>query len=210
MSGNTLEFLIDGSGTPVARFYRNEYINILPVTKYQFERFIWKAAPSWCNYHAIIEKIGRISPVEINQNNLSSIFITEVSFKEALEYSKFFGGRLPTLREWDRAYDSIFTRGELFEEALKYMESVPVSRIDKRIIKLVEYLIKHNIKRTDLNDAIKELVCEFPVTAYPGRIYLKYCREDYALVAGNPSTETRGKEFGFCMVVRCNAVNHKP
>ena len=195
-----MEFIIDRSGAPAVKFSETKYIHILPVTKYQFERFIWKTSPSWCDYEKIIEDTGRVSPNGINRKNLSSAFLTNVNFEEALEFSKWLGVRLPTVKEWDEASDIVFREERLFENALKYMTEIKEKqKIDRRILKLIDSLCKLGIKRKDLNNVIGELVCEFLAEPY-GRIYLKY-NQGQALVTGSPSTKTRGNDFGFCGVV---------
>ncbi|ODS34709.1 MAG: hypothetical protein SCARUB_00145 [Candidatus Scalindua rubra] len=195
-----MEFMIDRSGAPAIKFSGTKYIYILPVTKYQFERFIWSTAPSWCDYEKIIEDTGRISPHEINIKNLSSAFLTNINFEEAQEICRWLCGRLPTVKEWDEVYEMVFSNYLLFDEALKYMTEMKEKRkIDIRILKLLEHLHRLGIKRRDLNSSIGELVSEFPVEPY-GRIYLKHNQEQ-ALITGSPSKKTRGNNFGLCCVL---------
>lgn len=224
-----MEFIIDASGAPAVKLSEGKYIQILPVTRYQFERFIWKRMPSWCDYEKALEETGRISPDEVTEENFASAFMTNVNFDEALEFSQWLGGRLPTVREWDSAYDAVLCRDDLFKDALDYIyhraeqkskqttpipsllgmnkvrhkrtdESKENARIDGRIVKLLEEFVKQGIKRTDLNDTvIGELVCEYPGPHY-GRIYLKYINKNHALVTGNQARKTRNRDAGFCVV----------
>lgn len=195
-----MKFITDKSGAPAVRFSEGKFINVLPVTKYQFERFIWKSAPLWCDYKKMIEDSARISPVEVNKRNLSAAFMTNINFEEALEFSEYFGLRLPTVKEWDEVYDILF-REDLFKETLEYMEGINgKQKIDRRVWGLIKSLHSLGIKRSDLNSYFGELVCEFPVEPF-GRIYLAYSNKRQVLVTGSPSTKTRDKNFGFCGVL---------
>ena len=225
-----MEFIIDASGAPAVKFSEGKYIQILPVTRYQFERFIWKRMPAWCEYEKSLEEVGRISPDEVTKENFASAFMTNINYDEALEFSQWLGGRLPTVREWDIAYDVVLCKGDLFRDALDYIyhragqkskQTTPISslfgvnkgrhkrthestentRIDRRIVKLLEEFVRQGIKRADLNDAvIGELVSEYPGPHY-GRIYLKYTNKNQALVTGNQARKTRNRDAGFCVVV---------
>lgn len=197
-----MEFRIDKTGALVVRFSIDKYIQVLPVTKYQFERFVWESAPS-LDYETMLT--GRASPEEVTRENLPSAFMTNINFEEAQKSAQWFGARLPTVKEWEEAYDTAFRDENLFEEALEYMVRLKTThRIERRILKLLEGLCKLGIKRSELECG--ELVSEFSQEPY-GRIYLKYSNNQQALVTGNPGRKTRDTNFGFCWVVNDNPGN---
>lgn len=199
--------IIDKSGAPAIKFSETKYIHLLPVTKYQFERFIWQASPSCCDYEKIIEDTGRISPDEINKKNLSSAFLTNINFEEALEFSTWLGARLPTDKEWEEAYNNVFKNSDLFKEIIEYFQSADKQQLDLRILKLIKSLINIKIMRNDLGNYLGELVSEFPISPY-GRIYLK-SNETTAQVLGRPSRKMKDSDFGCCCVIEEEVVFHK-
>lgn len=196
-----MEFIIDSNGAPAVRFSKDKYINVLPVTKYQFERYIWKAAPLWCNYDEFVKETGRISPDDVTLHNFLSVFITGISCNEAMDYASYFKCRLPSAKEWDEAYDSAFCNRDLFAKTLEFMNSRPEAQIDTRLVRLLRGLQNLGLTRGDLNTVIGEIVLEFPREPY-GRIYLKYNEKESALVTGQPSRETKGDNFGFLMIIK--------
>jgi len=194
-----MEWTVDKSGALAVKFSEGKYIHVLPFTKYQFERFIWETAPSWCDYEKVIEETGRVSPHKIDRKNLSCAFLTNINFDEARKISNWLGARLPVIKEWKEAYECIFTDDRFFEKALKCMTEAMRHRnkIDRRIFKLLEALSSLGIKRWELG--IGELVSEFSAAPY-GRIYLKLGKNQQAMVTGSSCEKTRHKSFGFCAV----------
>ncbi len=195
-----MEFIIDKSGALSVKILKGKYINVLPLTKYQFERFIWETAPEWCDYNEIIKTTGRVTPTRVNKQNHLSALLSNINFDEALEISRWFGSRPPTAKEWDVAYDMAFGEVRLFKEALIYMEKAKErSKLDIRMIRLIENMHSSGVKRKDLYNTVGELVCEYPLEPF-GRIYLKR-PDDQLLVTGKPSTKTRDLKFVYCGIV---------
>jgi hypothetical protein len=192
-----MEFIIDYSGAPAVRFSKNKYISVLPVTKYQFERIIWNTASCWQEYKRLLEISGRVAPHEINIGNLSSVFITGISFDEGMSYAKCMDGRLPTGKEWESAYE-FFQDTELFSNALNFLIQSSSRKIDKRLITLLKQLVNIGIIRTEFYN-IKEITPEFSKRPY-GIIYTKSLQNRTALVTGQPAREVRRNDFGFCVV----------
>jgi hypothetical protein len=196
-----MEFVIDRSGAPLVKFSKQKYIHVLPVTKYQLERFIWQIASFWCDYEVFLKDTERITPQKITPENFPAVFVTNINFEEALIISKWLGARPPVIKEWDEAYEVPFERKSLFREALNFITKVKRrQKVDKRIEILLDRLDDFGIQRKDLCLKIGEFACEFQREPY-GRIYLKSENKNQALVTGSPSKKTRGENFGFCGVI---------
>jgi len=81
-----LKFTIGIDKFPLIKFDTNKYTHIFHVTKYQFERYIWETAPN-IDYDKIIAENPRIPPDEISSKNLKSLFMTNVTLREASEFA---------------------------------------------------------------------------------------------------------------------------
>jgi len=197
-----MKFITDKSGAPLVKFSDAKYIHVLPVTKYQFERFVWQVAPSWCDYEALIPETSRVSTDAITPDNFPQAFLVNVNFEEVLSFFKWSGSRPAAVKEWDEACEKIFAKKELFKEAYVYMNKAfrEGQKVDRRISKLLKKLCDFKIRRQDLNCKIGELACEFSKEPY-GKIYLKQDDKSQGLVTGSPRRKARGNNFGFCGVM---------
>ncbi len=105
-----LNFILDPLGFPMVKLEKTGfYIHLLPVTRYQFERFICRSGikgygDSW---YEIVESLNhRISPVKIDHTNYEGAFISGITPMEAMDFICFLGKDfdLPTVEEWREAY----------------------------------------------------------------------------------------------------------
>ncbi len=220
-----MDFILDNSGAPMVQFSEKMYICVLPVTKYQFERYIWKTAPAWCDYEMVIKKTGRVSPSKVTSHNLSQAFLTKINFEEALKISAWLGGRPPTEEEWDEAYKGVFSKDDLLEEAFRFLEigeplhnrnncgtfSGEKRHVDRRFIEFLRKLISLEVQRKNLNDRninnndVGELVSEYPISGdsiepYDGMIFLKYPGRRVR-VTGRPILSMRNRTYGCGYVI---------
>lgn len=205
-----MDFVLDKKGVVAVRFDAGKYMHVLPVTKYQFERYIWEKAPDWVDYEEIVNETGRISPDEVTEDNIKQALLTRISFEEAVEISSWFGGRLPTADEWEKARDEIFDCESLFKDALAYCRSkmgetkpmnvTGTAAIDVRVVRLLERLVVIGIKRTDLRN-FGELVSKNPSMPFRN-LYVNYVdrRESFS-ITGDPRRKTRLMDSGFCGLI---------
>ncbi len=194
------EIIVDRTGAPLIRFSERKYISVLPVTKYQFERYIGDTAPEWCDYDALVAETGRVSPVNLTKELVSQAFVTNINFEEALDVAEWLGGRPCSVAEWDEVYDVFWKQDELFEKTLTLLNSEDDKQVDRRWIVLLEALKKFGISRAGLNELVEELVSECFGKSY-GRISLKHRQGETARVPGSPDTETKNLHCGFSYIV---------
>jgi hypothetical protein len=196
-----MEFIIDESGAPAAKFAENRYISVLPVTRYQFERFIWQAAPKWYDYEERSSNQARISPTKLTPQNMHSLIITGLSAEEASEYASHFRSRLPTGDEWDSAYDQIFKEKNLFKKALDFMnlKSGEETLFDQRIRWVIDSLTRFKVTRDNVNTVTGEIVAEFTGGTF-GQIGLRFSGKSSGQVMGQPSSKTPCDNYGFSVV----------
>jgi len=196
------EFIIDDSGGVAVKFEKHKYIQVIPVTKYQFERFIWQTGSCWDDYNQAIKDLSRISPQQLNKQKIINLFARNICFEDAQRFCKHFKARIPTKEELDRAYKSIFQYNILFQEVLSYIRSQRHKKdSDARIIKIIEAFVKIRIIRKGFGTlaGIGELVSEFSDEPY-GRIYARLNNE-FGLVTGNPSTKSKDPMFVFSCII---------
>lgn len=140
-----MKFVIEIDKFPLIKFDKDKYAHIFPVTKYQFERYIWESAPN-INYNEIIEANPRISPNEANEGNLDLMFLTNLTFEEARGFAEWVGGRLPTKNELDslNEYISGIKIGEI-----KNLLEKPENKtfIDERLLNILGKFESMNVKK---------------------------------------------------------------
>jgi len=90
-----MKFIIGEDKFPLVEVKENIYLHIFPITKYQFERFLWDVSPEEINYKKILEVSPRVSPFKLSKKKLSNLFITQVSFEEATQYAQWMKGEIP-------------------------------------------------------------------------------------------------------------------
>lgn len=159
-----LNFILDLSGFPMVKLEKKGfYIHLLPVTRYQFERFICSSGKkgygdSW--YETIESLNHRVSPAKIDSSNYEGAFISGVTPAEAMDFIGMMGANydLPTVEEWREAYlflKNVTGSGNDFSVSLsegvaaKVMKSIarlPGNFFDKTFMNncLVEWVRKGN------------------------------------------------------------------
>ena len=144
---------------PMLQFENKKYTHIVPVTKYQFERFIWETSPG-LNYDAMIEKNSRISPHELNINNGHNLFINQLSFDQALIFARWMGGRLPTKNEINVIYDHIasINPGSLLKFYKDRLVSITHGELDARWLTLISIISYYDEDLVFLHFKTKEIV----------------------------------------------------
>ncbi len=193
-----MDFVIDRSGVPAAMFSPNKYIQVLPLTIYQYERFLWQSAPGW----NVSGRTDSIPPQDFDRNNISKAFISNLSFEDAYcVCHDLCGGRPPAADEWEVAFGLLFQHENLLERALTYVHSLDNnSLIDTRVVRLLTHMVAVGIRRTELIE-LYELVSEFPISSGMfGQVCLKSCHQSDAIVTGDPPAKTRNARFGFSVV----------
>lgn len=191
-----MEFIVGIDKFPLVRVEANKYAHIFPVTKYQFERYIWEKAPN-INYEMMIQKNERIPPDEINMRNLDQLFITGISFNEAFLFAKWLGGRLPSIRELERltAHLSGIKIRELFEKTSKEKS------LDERWFAILNKLCISTIADLFKNIRMEEL-CSKDAYVPEGEIYLRRVNGSHCSpLVGERPPDVQG-EFGFRVIRR--------
>ncbi len=174
-----MEFIIGKDKFPLIKFEDSKYAHILPVTKYQFERYIWENALN-INYKEIIKGNPRITPYEVNTSNLNNLFITEVSFTGACNYCFWGGGRLPLKSETNKI-SNILSSINIKE----FLDSVSSNNeIDKRCLVILKTLLsKGSATMDEVHKCIRsnEFFTELPVSFNGnfGGIYTGKLNEGY-------------------------------
>jgi len=74
---------------PFIKIKEKCFISIFPITKYDFERFIFEEKYGGINYENYLEEDKRISPKEINNQNIKSIFINKLNISWVKDYIKY-------------------------------------------------------------------------------------------------------------------------
>ena len=105
-----LNFILDPFGFPMVKSEKRKfYIHLLPVTRYQFERFICSSGKTGYgdSWYDIIESLNhRVSPAKIDSTNYEGAFISGITPTEAMDFISLMGENfdLPTVEEWREAY----------------------------------------------------------------------------------------------------------
>lgn len=192
-----MEFTIGIDKFPLIKFDVNSYTHIFPVTKYQFERYIWEKAPD-INYDKLLMVNPRISPDKINKRKLDNLFLTNLTFKEATGFAEWTGGRLPSKRELDRveAYVS-----EIEIRAIKGLLERH-NNIDRRfstILNVLEGVKIRRIKDLFAFLQIGELCCSH--VSIPGAIHVRGISDgSYSEIVGDNALTVRGI-YGFRILI---------
>jgi hypothetical protein len=195
------EFIIDSSGAPAVKFNDNKYIGVLPITRYQFERFIWKTAPDWCHYKRPLNASIPFSPLNLRLEHITYLFMTGLNAEEANLYAEYFGTRIPSLKEWDCAYETLFVKNDLIFEALRFMKMQNEVKEDNRVLKLLEGIHRLGLVRSELNTKISEMVFEFTEKPF-GEIYLKISDRESGQVLGPNAQKIKCEKSGFSVVLK--------
>jgi formylglycine-generating enzyme required for sulfatase activity len=108
-----LNFVLDKAGFPMVWVPAiGAYLHWLPVTKVQFEHFLCDPFAAQFDepwYNMLLGMNERVSPLCANRRNYWQLFITGVTPTEAGQFATWCGHeyRLPTLDEWNRAYQTL-------------------------------------------------------------------------------------------------------
>jgi hypothetical protein len=185
-----MEFIIGNDKFPLIKFEDNKYSHIFPVTKYQFERYIWETAPG-IDYDTIV--FPRVSPDEINKKNLKHLFVTNITFKEATEYANWLEGRLPAKDEIEKIYFYI-------SENIKEIYNLPnllknETSIDRRFFVIINKLKQNGIENfMQISEFCREYI------TVDGRIYIKKFNCSFSEIVGPSPLEFRNKDCGFRVI----------
>src|SRR3989339_521021 len=140
-----MECIIGKDKFTLIKFEDNKYAHIFPVTKYQFERYIWEKAPD-INYDEILKAKPRIAPEKVSKKNLKQLFLTGLTFKEAMGFAEWSGGRLPSKKELDRLEEYVLEIGiQEIKKLLKRHNNR--ASIDKRFLTIVNAFEGMNIRK---------------------------------------------------------------
>lgn len=103
-----MKLIIGSDKFPLINIEKDKYVHVFPVTKYQFERYLYtsKTMPV-INYCDTLTANPRISPNELTKKNARCLFMTALSFSEASDYARWMGGRLPLRSEMETFYPQL-------------------------------------------------------------------------------------------------------
>jgi hypothetical protein len=99
-----MKMIIGKDKFPLIQLNNDKFMHVVPITKMQFERYIWETAPEDVDYEKIISDDPRITPYAINVHNVSQLFVKGLSVSQVNGYLNWIGGRLPTKQELGEAY----------------------------------------------------------------------------------------------------------
>lgn len=105
-----MNLLVGKDKFPMIEVRRNIYLHILPITKFQFERYLWSNKQTFLDYNKLLSASPRISFKELRLKNLKDLFITHITFEEALEYAKWMEGEIPQINilfEFDKKFNDL-------------------------------------------------------------------------------------------------------
>jgi hypothetical protein len=194
-----MKFKIGIDKFPLIEFDESKYTHVFPVTKYQFERYIWETAPD-INYDELIKANPRISPDALDKKKLKQLFMTGLSFTEACNFAKWMGGRLPVRKEVEAIYKHLCSM-----QVEKIFDSIKNSRdMDRRsLIALTKILnLFQNDKVADVIESskIKELCSEMSFEPYKP-IYAKH-GSGWSHLVGTDAYDTRIDDTAFRVIIR--------
>lgn len=98
-----MRFHIDRFGFPLVEFEGIAKLSLLPITKYQYERFLSeKGEPCQNHYDDLLRISQRVSWRSFNENNFEFLFVGGIFPQEALEFAKYVGSDydLPSANGW--------------------------------------------------------------------------------------------------------------
>ncbi len=202
LNKQVMDIIVGNDKFPLIKFKNDKYVCILPVTKYQFERYIWERAPE-INYDDIIIDNPRISPYQVNRRNIKSLFITNISFAEAMDFAKYLGGRLPILNE---IYDIYSLLDKI---SMRNLLELNMEGVDARFLTLLEKISQNlqDVKNAKISEIIKisrieELCSTTNDSPYMPIYSVNYNNiNDPGLVAGMDACSIRIKNAGFRVVI---------
>lgn len=191
---------MDNSGGVAVKLPEEKYIQLLPLTIYQFERYIWRKAPEWVDYRQFVDIKKRLSPHATSKKNAVSAFLTGVDFIEANRIcEQLLSGRAPTSSEWDTANHTIFSKEGVLTAALQCLQEAGSRElVDTRYLRYLQRILDIGITRAN-ELKTNELVSEYPYDGDTlfGKIFLKSSKRSQAIVTGTPPSATRNPLFGF-------------
>jgi len=79
---------------PFIKIEKNGFISLFPITKYDFERFIYEGKYENISYENYLKEDKRISPKEINNQNIKSIFINKLNISWVRDYIKYIENKM--------------------------------------------------------------------------------------------------------------------
>lgn len=147
-----MKFIIGKDKFPLIEIKENIYLHIFPVTKYQFERFLWNVSPKSINYKEILKDSPRIPPYDLKNKKLNNLFITQISFEEANQYAQWMEGIIP---EFDIILEFEKNFGNLNFSEIKKDLSNDYNEIDLRFWKFLNSL--EEIKINNLKKLLENL-----------------------------------------------------
>ncbi|MCX7833207.1 MAG: hypothetical protein N2490_03240 [Ignavibacteria bacterium] len=184
-----MKFIVGKDKFPFIEVNNGIYLQILPVTKYQFERYLLENRPSSIDYNQLLNQLlkdnPRISPSEIRKEGITKMLITHLNFSEVVEYAKWMDGKVPDyeiLCKFDKEYLNLKLSD--IRESLADLSS----QIDIRFWKIFDAMEKNKI--TKLSELYKEItgaeLC-YKNSAESEICAKRYGRESlYEIVGDNP------------------------
>lgn len=194
---------VDASGGMLVQFDERKYVSVLPVTKHQFERYLWNAAPSWCDYAALVEETGRITPSQVTEENLTEVFLTNISFLDAEQFCWWVHGRLPTWKDLEGIYQTLFRQNGFLKtmrqesEASLSSDALP---LDTRWERLVDTLIEKRISRYALNESVGEFASLYTNKSSYGKIHAMY-QHTKRFLGRSSRSDVKNTDFGFSYIL---------
>jgi len=141
MNNDTPDFVLDPAKFPMLWVDELEaYIHLLPVTKIQYEYYLWDTPNSGLDqpwYDLVTKDNKRISPNAVTKDNYWQLFMTAVLPSEAQQFSQWAsshsGGAsysLPTASQWQTVYRKLkeTREGDPFGAALEIEGLAPRCR----------------------------------------------------------------------------------
>jgi hypothetical protein len=184
----------DKCGAPLVPLGQDRFIHALPVTVYQFERFIWSVGDAGFDWESILPAT-RAALSSPNDEGIESLWLRRVTPNQADRIAQWLGGRLPTRREWLAAAES-WEVSSVFGTAL-----VSSSATDPRVARLTESLSARRLTRR--SDLIPRNLCEY-ATQYQeeprGQAYLLSTTAEDGMVTSGHYDTFRSDDVGFCCV----------
>jgi hypothetical protein len=197
------KYVIWKDKAPFVRLDENRYIHLFPVTKYQFERYLWSAAPKNIDYNKMLKIDPRISPHEMTKKNMQNIFTIGLSLSEAVEYANWVGGRLPSINEAETIEGVIasITMAEVLEftknaRKLDLRLRSLVAKLEDDYIDLREFFCYVNLK--EMYTGSVHINSDGP---FQGKVWVKKLNENHLVkLASYIPSEYRGP-YGFRIII---------
>lgn len=151
-----MQWSFDKTGFPLI-YISGLQVQLLPVTKVQFERFLTeyrKFGDSW--YENLLSINPRVSYRTFTSENREGIFITGLLPSEITPFIEWMGDgfRLPTLKEWRDIYYKLkkttFKR-EMLENFILQSKSEQTKTIIEKLVEQLTHEMIYQKPRRDLN-----------------------------------------------------------